>query len=172
SRRQVLDRTGGAHAEWFRLAAGSHLVCAKPPDTKAIAVIDPATHKATNWPMRAGGNFPMALRPAAQHVVVVFRRPAKLGVFAMADGASVASPDTCGDSDDVFDDAKRDRVYVSCGDGSIDVFDGKDYRRLARISTVAGARTSLFVPEAGRLFVAVRASWSERAAIWVFAPGS
>ena len=59
------------------------------PDAKAIAVIDPATRQATNWPMQAGGNFPMALRPESQHVLVVFRRPARLGVFAMADGASV-----------------------------------------------------------------------------------
>jgi YVTN family beta-propeller protein len=172
SRDKVLDVPLPAHPESFQQDANSHRVYVNLPETKAIAVIDPATHKAVSWPMQAGGNFPMALRPAAQHVVVVFRRPAKLGVFAMADGASVASPDACGDSDDVFDDAKRDRVYVSCGDGSIDVFDGKDYRRLARIRTVAGARTSLFVPELDRLFLAVRVSGSEPAAIWVFAPGS
>jgi DNA-binding beta-propeller fold protein YncE len=172
SRRKVLDVALPAHPESFQQDAGSHRVFVNLPDTKAIAVIDPATQKVMSWPMQAGGNFPMALRPAAQHVVVVFRRPARLGVFAMADGASVASPDTCGDSDDVFDDAKRNRIYVSCGDGSIDVFDGKDYRRLARIRTVAGARTALFVPEIDRLFLAVRAGGSEPAAIWAFAPGS
>jgi DNA-binding beta-propeller fold protein YncE len=172
SRRNVLDVSLSAHPESFQLDPGSHRVYVNLPDAKSIAVIDPATHKAASWPMQLSGNFPMALRPAAQHVVVVFRRPAKLGVFAMADGASVAAPDTCGDSDDVFDDAKRDRVYVSCGDGSIDVFDGKDYRRLARIRTVAGARTALFVPETDRLYLAVRASGAEPAAIWVFAPGS
>jgi YVTN family beta-propeller protein len=172
SRSKVLDVPLPAHPESFQLDASSHRIYANLPETRSISVIDPATHKAATWPMHAGGNFPMALRPAAQHVVVVFRRPAKLGVFTMADGASVASPDTCGDSDDVFDDARRDRIYVSCGDGSIDVFDGKDYRRLARIHTVAGARTALFVPELDRLFVAVRASGSEPAAIWVFAPGS
>jgi YVTN family beta-propeller protein len=172
SRRSVLDVPLPAHPESFQLDAGSHRIYVNLPDTKSIAVVDPATNKAASWPMQAGGNFPMALRPSAQHVVVVFRRPAKLGVFAMADGASVASPDTCGDADDVFDDAKRNRLYVSCGDGAIDVFDGKDYRRLARIPTVAGARTALFVPELDRLYLAVRASSSEPAAIWVFVPGS
>jgi YVTN family beta-propeller protein len=172
SRRKVLDVPLPAHPESFQQDAASHRVYVNLPDKKSIAVVDPATQKVTSWPMQAGGNFPMALRPAAQHVVVVFRRPARLGVFAMADGASVASPDTCGDSDDVFDDAKRNRVYVSCGDGSIDVFDGNDYRRLARIRTAAGARTALFVPELDRLFLAVRAGGSEPAAIWVFAPGS
>ena len=172
SRRRVLDVSLPAHPESFQQDAGSHRVYVNLPDAKAIAVIDPATQKVTSWPMQAGGNFPMALRPAAQHVVVAFRRPARLGVFAMADGASVASPDICGDSDDVFYDARRNLVYVSCGDGYLDVLDGKDYRRLAHIRTVAGARTSLFVPEADRLYLAVRAGGAEPAAIWVFRPGS
>ncbi len=172
SRRSVLDVPLPAHPESFQLDAGSHRIYVNLPDTKSIAVVDPATNKAAaSWPMQAGGNFPMALRPSAQHVVVVFRRPARLGVFAMADGASIASPATCGDADDVFDDAKRNRLYVSCGEGAIDVFDGKAYRQLARIPTVAGARTALFVPELDRLYLAVRATWSEPAAIWVFAPG-
>ena len=172
SRRKVLDIALPAHPESFRHDPGSNRIYVNLPDARAIAVIDPLTHKPTTWPMQAGGNFPMALRAAAQHVVVAFRQPFRLGVFAMADGASVAAPETCGDSDDVFDDARRNRVYVSCGDGFVDVFDGTDYRRLAHIRSVAGARTSLFVPELDRLYVAVRASGSEPAAIWVFRPGS
>ena len=41
--------------------------------------------------------------------------------------------------------------------GFVDVFDtreGARYGRLAHLSTVAGARTGLWVPEMGRLFVA------------------
>ena len=172
SRRRVLDVSLPAHPESFQQDAGSHRVYVNLPDAKAIAVIDPATQKVTSWPMQAGGNFPMALRPAAQHVVVAFRRPARLGVFAMADGAPVAAAETCGDSDDVFADAKRERIYVSCGDGFLDVFDARDFRRIAHIRTAVGARTALFVPELDRLFLAVRASGPEPAAIWVFAPGS
>ena len=42
-------------------------------------------------------------------------------------------------------------------------------RRLARIKTVSGARTSLFVPELDRLFVAARAgTLSGEAAVLVF----
>jgi len=54
----------------------------------------------------------------------------------------------------------------------VDVFTAEKagYRRLARVPTVSGARTSLFVPELDRLFVAVRASSGEPAAIWVFRP--
>jgi len=170
TRRKVRDVPLPAHPESFQHDPGSHRIYVNLPDAKAIAVIDPATHKAATWPMPAGGNFPMALRPAAQQVVVAFRAPAQLGVFAMADGAPVAAAETCGDSDDVFADAKRERIYVSCGDGFVDVFDASELRRIAHIRTAVGARTALFVPELDRLFVAVRAEGSEPAAIWVFRP--
>src|SRR5215468_10572215 len=80
--------------------------------------------------------------------------------------------ETCGDADDVFVDPRRRRVYVSCGEGVVDVLEQSDtgYRHVARVPTVSGARTSLYVPEIDRLFVAVRARSIEAAAIWVFRP--
>jgi len=114
----------------------------------------------------------MALHEKAEHILVAFRNPAKLGAFSMTDGGPVASVDLCGDADDMFMDAKRQRVYVSCGEGFFDVFDARDntYRRIGRISTVAGARTSLFVPELDLAFIAVRATSTEPAALWVLRP--
>jgi DNA-binding beta-propeller fold protein YncE len=170
SRRKVVDVPLPVHPESFQHDPGTHRIYVNLPGARAIAVIDPATRKTTTWPMPAGGNFPMALRPAAQQVAVVFRSPAQLGVFAMADGAPVATTEACGDADDVFVDTRRERIYVSCGDGFLDVFDTQDFRRIAHIRTVAGARTSLFVPELDRLFVAVRAEGAEPAAIWVYRP--
>ncbi len=103
---------------------------------------------------------------------MIFRAPAELGVFAMTGGKLVAIAETCGDADDLFVDTKRERVYVSCGAGFLDILEAKAaaYRRIARIPTVSGARTSLFVPELDRLLVAVRASSVEPAAIWVYRP--
>jgi hypothetical protein len=56
----------------------------------------------------------------------------------------------------------------------IDVLEphGAGYERVAKVPTVSGARTGLFVPEVDRLFVAVRASSGELPAIWVFRPES
>ena len=161
-----------AHPESFQHDRKSNRLYVNLPDAGAIATVDPDTKQVTSWPTHgSGANFPMALRDDAQQVIVVFRRPARLGVFAMADGASVAAPPSCGDADDVFHDAKRHRVYVSCGEGFVDVFDDEGYRRVGHVPTVAGARTSLFVPELDRLLLAVRASGREPAAIWVFRPG-
>jgi hypothetical protein len=90
------------------------------------------------------------------------------------DGHVAAEVETCGDADDVFVDRKRHRVYVSCGAGVIDVLDSGEagYRQVARVPTVPGARTSLFVRHLDRLLMAVRAASNEPAAIWVFRPAS
>jgi hypothetical protein len=47
---------------------------------------------------------------------------------------------------------------------------GDTYEELARIPTIAGARTALLVPERNRLYLAVRASGGEGAAVWIFQP--
>ena len=110
----------------------------------------------------------------AHQVLVVFRSPPTLMALSSQDGHVVAKVDICGDADDVFVDRKRRRVYVSCGEGVVEVLESGEagYRRLARVPTVPGARTSLFAPELDRLFVAVRAASNEPAAIWVFRPPS
>ncbi len=65
---------------------------------------------------------------------------------------------------------QRERVYVSCGDGHLDVFDAREnaYRRVIHLVTELGARTSLFVPELDLLFIAAPATSPKPAAIWVF----
>ena len=172
--RKIIDIPLGAHPEGFQLDPSGNQIFVNIPRSRAIVVVDRQSGKETaRWRMGiAGDNFPMALDQTARHVLVAFRRPAKLGVFSNQDGALIASPDICGDADDVFVDANRRRVYVSCGEGYLDVLDasGGAYGRVARIPTVAGARTSLFVPELDRLLLAVRASGSESASIWVFRP--
>ena len=172
--RKRADMALPAHPEGFRLEEGGSRIFVNLPDARAIAVVDRTTGRTlAKWPTGAlGGNFPMTLDRERQRALVVFRQPAKLVVYSMHDGSTVASAETCGDSDDVFFDAKRDRVYVSCGAGFLDVFETGEagYRRIDRIRTVAGARTSLFVPEMDRLFLAVRASVGEPPAIWVYRP--
>jgi hypothetical protein len=73
----------------------------------------------------------------------------------------------------VFFDNQRRWIYVSCGAGFVDVFaagpDGA-YTPSSRIATAAGARTSLFVPELDRLYVAARAAPGSDAAILVLRP--
>jgi YVTN family beta-propeller protein len=163
-----------AHPESFQIDPDTSQVFVNLPDVHGIAVVDRDSQKQVGkWPLAdRGANFPMALDPIRRQILVIFRAPAELGAFAMTDGKPIATTETCGDADDLFIDAKRARVYVSCGAGFVDVLETKEasYRRIARIPTVSGARTSLFVPEMDRLLVAVRASSGEPAAIWIFRP--
>src|SRR5882672_9909064 len=174
TRSKVGDIPLKAHPESFQIDPDASQIFVNVPDARGIAVVDLISQKQIeNWPLAdRGANFPMALDHARRQVLVIFRAPAELGVFSMTDGKPIATTETCGDADDLFIDAKRARVYVSCGAGFLDVLEPKEatYRRIARIPTVSGARTSLFVPEMDRLLVAVRASSREPAAIWMFRP--
>jgi len=162
-----------AHPEGFQIDETGTQVFVNVPDAHEIGFVDLATRSTRSLPtQRAGSNFPMAIDGEAHQVLVVFRSPPSLMALSSQDGHVVAKTETCGDADDVFVDRKRRRVYVSCGEGVVDVFEPVEagYRRLARVPTVPGARTSLFVPELDRLFVAVRAASNEPAAIWVYRP--
>src|SRR5258708_28790193 len=96
----------------------------------------------------AKANFPMALDEANHRLFIGCRRPAKALVYDTTTGKESGSFDIVGDTDDLFYDAARKRVYVSGGDGYLDVFqaqEGNSFARIAHVATAAGARTSLFV---------------------------
>lgn len=164
-----------AHPESFQLDPRSGRAFANVPDAGEIAVVDLAAGKQIDrWTVPdLAGNFPMAFDAATATLAAVFRVPPRLALLDAGTGATLGTYETCGDADDVFFDAKRQRLYVSCGEGFLDVFsrDGGQVRRVGRISTSSGARTSLFVPELDRLFVAARAGlFGSDAAILVFRP--
>jgi DNA-binding beta-propeller fold protein YncE len=170
---KIADIRLKAHPEGFQIDDTGTQVFVNVPDAREISVVDVATGSTGSLATQgAGSNFPMAIDGDAHRFLVVFRSPPTLMALSSQDGHVVAQAETCGDADDVFVDRKRRRVYVSCGQGVVDVLELVEagYRRLARVPTVSGARTSLFVPELDRLFVAVRAGSNEPAAIWVFRP--
>jgi hypothetical protein len=59
----------------------------------------------------------MAIDENSNQVLVAFRHPSKLAGFDIQNGRLLSSVAICGDSDDLFVDRKRKRVYVSCGEG-------------------------------------------------------
>jgi len=173
SRQKVADIPLPAHPESFRLDPNGSQIFVNLPRARQIAVVDRATDKqVATWKTDLLlANFPLALDDAGQ-ILSVFRIPARLAIFRKQDGRRLQVLDTCGDSDDLFFDSKRHRVYVTCGDGAIDVFSrgANGYQHVGRLATSSGARTSLFVPEMDRLYLAVRATSSTPAAIWVVRP--
>ncbi len=170
--RKIGDIALPAHPESFQIGGEPRQVFVNIPGAHAVAVLDAATGRQNaQWPLREGGNFPLALDRTGHRIIVVSRNPARV-IGIAADGSISGRAETCGDSDDLFVDEKRNRLYVSCGEGFIDVFEIQPagFQRLERIPTVSGARTSLFVPELDVLLLAVRATATEAAAIWMFKP--
>jgi hypothetical protein len=162
-----------AHPESFQLESNGARIFANVPKAGRVSVIDRAAgREIVAWKLDgAGENFAMALDEAQGKLLVVYRTPATLAAFDMRTGSVTRLP-TCDDADDVFVDAKRRRIYASCGDGTVAIVEprGDRYAELGRLRTVSGARTALFVPELDRLFLAARANGSEPAALWVVRP--
>jgi len=175
TRTKVADIPIKEHPESFQLERDGRHIFINVPDAHEIAVVDRAAMRVVaNWSTDAlRENYPLAL-DATHHVFAVFRHPARVGVFGAEDGHLVTSFETCEDSDDVYFDSRRRRLYVSCGEGFVDVFaeEGAGYRRIGHVASSSGARTSLFVPELDRLVLAVRATFTAPASVWIFRPES
>jgi DNA-binding beta-propeller fold protein YncE len=128
------------------------------PQARQVAVVDRSAMRViATWPVTAArANYPMALDEKGRRLFVGCREPATLLVLDTSSGRVTGSTPICGDTDDLFYDERRSRVYVSCGDGAVDVIDAGSgaLTRIARVPTAPGARTSLFVPAQDRLYVA------------------
>jgi DNA-binding beta-propeller fold protein YncE len=113
--RKIAEFGLDGHPESFRLESNGSRIFVNVPEAHAIEVADRQSGRVTaKWPAgHSGANFPMALDEASQQVLVVFRSPPTLTAFSMQDGVPVATAGTCGDSDDVFVDAKRRRDRLS-----------------------------------------------------------
>jgi DNA-binding beta-propeller fold protein YncE len=161
------------HPESFQLErTGTHLFV-NVPTAEHIAVVDRTAMKIiSTWPVAtAKSNYPMALDEANHRVFIGCRKPAKVLVYDTATGKLIGAFDIVGDTDDMFFDAKRQRLYVAGGEGFIDVIDARGsatLARLARVNTAAGARTALFAPEQGRLYLAVPHRAAQRSEIRVY----
>ena len=125
-----------------------------------LAVVNKLTLKTiTTWPIHeAEQNAPLAFDEPNRRLFVITRKPGKLIVLNADTGATIASfkaPERC---DQVIWDAANRRIYALGGEGYIGVFEQKNpdtYAELDRVTTAAGAKTGILVPELKRLYVAV-----------------
>jgi DNA-binding beta-propeller fold protein YncE len=159
-----------AHPEAFELEKNGRRIFVNVPNSRHVAVIDRDKGEVVaRWQTDlAFGNFPMALDEANHRLFVGCRLPSKLVVLDTESGKVIAKIDISGDSDDLFYDSKRHRIYAICGAGKIDIIEQADantYKALAKIDTADGAHTGLFVPERDSLFVAVPHRGSQQAEI-------
>jgi DNA-binding beta-propeller fold protein YncE len=135
----------GAHPESFQLAASGPNIYVNLPDLKQIAVLNRSTYSITRWAITFESNFPMALDETDHRLFVATRTPPQLAVFDTSSGRLVATLPTVQDSDDLYYDSARKRLYIPGGEGYISVFQRDDvdhYKLLAKVRTARGARTA------------------------------
>jgi DNA-binding beta-propeller fold protein YncE len=135
-------------------------IFANMPTLRKVAVMDREKLTAlAAWPLEdVQGNTPIGLDEAHHRLFVGARHPAQLVVLDTTSGKMVAKIDTNGDADDLFYDPVNKRIYISCGEGFIDVIEQQDadrYKLLARVPTVAGARTSAFSARLNSFYLGV-----------------
>lgn len=163
----------GGHPESFQLEEAGTRVFVNVPSLGKVIVIDKAEKRiTTSWPLNGTkNNFPMALDAINHRLFVGCRNPSIIVIFDTESGKPEEVLNIPGDVDDLHYDRKGRRLYASCGEGYIAVFKeagGSRYELIAEIPTVKKARTSLFVPEQGRLYLAVPRRGEQQAEIRVY----
>ncbi len=175
TKERVGDIKLAGHPEGFSLEKSGSRIFVNVPAEKRIVVVDRV--KQTNvaeWPVACADNFPMALDEARHRLFIGCRVPPKILIYDTETGNKTADLSIGRDVDDLFFDASQKRLYASCGVGSVFVFAQSKpdrYRRIAAVKTQAGARTSLFVPELHRFYVAVPRNGKTPAGIMVYEVG-
>lgn len=166
----------GAHPESFQLETSGSRIFANLPDSKQIAVINRKTHAISRWALTLQANFPMALDEPDHRLFVASRIPPRMAVFDTDSGHMVAALPCVQDSDDLYFDSARRRIYVAGGEGYISVFQQKDadhYQILAKVPSSLGARTAGYSGKMGkkgfdRFYVAVPARANHGAEVRIY----
>ncbi len=161
------------HPESFQIQVHGQLIYVNVPTANIVEAINSSTGRSLfNYTLSPNSeNFPMALDEANGRLFIGTRSPSELVVLDTSTWKAVASVSIPGDPDDIYYDAARGLVYVSCGQGSLEVIqqvDANDYSLAQTIPTGPGARTSLFVPELGSIYVAVPESLGQQAELLVY----
>jgi YVTN family beta-propeller protein len=164
-----------SHPESFQLERNGVRLFVNVPGANQVVVID--REKRTmiaEWPLHGyKANFPMSLDEPGKRVFIGCRSPARLLALDMDTGKIAADAEISGDTDDLFFDPKRNRVYVSCGEGFIDVIScavGERLQRIGHIVTRGGARTSFYSPELDELYLAVPQRGTNAAEMRIYKP--
>ena len=160
------------HPESFQLDPKGSRLFANLPGASEVIVADRARGSVTGrWPTgNCQANYPMALDESMTRLFVGCRRPATVTLFDTGTGKRIASVPAVGDTDDLFYDGARQRLYVIGGEGFVEVLERENdvMRRAARLPTREGARTGVWVSDPGRLYVAAPQRGRASAEVIVF----
>lgn len=147
-------------AEAFQLDADHSRLYVNIPSPSQVVVIDTDKNEVSkSYPVKmAGANYALALDLANGRLFIGCRKKPMVIIMDSESGKEIANIPIPADTDDVSFDAKRKRLYASCGEGSIAVIkqtDADHYELVENVPTVKDARTSYLDPSTGKLYLAV-----------------
>jgi DNA-binding beta-propeller fold protein YncE len=160
----------------FKLEAGRPRMYANAKNDGVVAIDSDQDKTMGVFPVApAGSNAAIAIDEPNRRLFIGCRRNPSLVVMDSDSGKVVARLRIPNDVDDLSFDPRRKLIFASCGEGAIGVIrqiDADRYESLGTIATVKRARTSIFNPETGELYLAVpriaeRAD-QENPEIWVY----
>jgi sugar lactone lactonase YvrE len=166
----------GGEPESFQLEKSGPNIYVNVPDLKQVVVVNRETKAITHWSLQGmESNFPMALDEADHRLFIGLHVPARLAVIDTNSGRTVAVLPSVQDTDDLYFDAARKRVYMPGGQGFIYAFQMTDpdhYKLLAKIPTAIGARTAGYYGKQGkgfdRFYLAVPARGAQSAEVRIY----
>jgi hypothetical protein len=166
----------GGEPESFQLEKSGPNIYVNVPDLKQVVVVNRETKAITHWSLEGmESNFPMALDEADHRLFIGLHVPPRLAVIDTNSGRTVATLPSVQDTDDLYFDAARKRVYMPGGQGFIYAFQMTDpdhYKLLAKIPTAIGARTAGYYGKQGkgfdRFYLAVPARGAQSAEVRIY----
>lgn len=124
------------------------------------------------WKMTtASANFPMSLDSVNHRLFIGCRHTPKLLIMDTQNGKTITSFDIDSDADDIFYDNTLKQVYISCGNGYVDIFKQRDANRYSaseKIHTLPGARTSIFISPLSWLIVVSPSGFNRDASLLLY----
>jgi DNA-binding beta-propeller fold protein YncE len=149
-----------ATAEGFVLESKRPRLYLVTPSPSNLVVIDTDKNEVMKtYPIeKASGGHAVALDEENHRLYIGCRKEPMVVIFDTELGKETGSVAIPGGIDDLHIDVKRKRLYASCGEGFVVVLksDGLDKLEVVeKIQTVKDARTCLFVPQTGRLYLGV-----------------
>src|SRR4030095_7947246 len=114
--------------ESFQLEENGNRIFVNIPNARQVAVVEREKRSVIEtWTMeKFRATFHIELDEYIHRLFVGCRSPARLVVLDTDAGKPVADLAISGDTDDLFFDAARKRLYVACGEGSIDIISQHD----------------------------------------------
>jgi hypothetical protein len=170
---QVAALVTDAHAGGSIVEGHGERVFVLVPEKAEVVVLNRKTRaQVAKWAIPGiQKDVAIALDEKGHRLFLGVRTPASIVVLDSDSGAVIAAVPTVATLDGLSFDSATRRIYTSGGEGFVDVtqqIDANHYERIARISTGPIARTSVFVPEWHKLYVAVPRDKERGAELRVF----